>query len=266
MTMLLTLSTRSLMSLLPPHGDGSLNMLRVPEFTSRQLRLRGLNVVASMLAGWSLEQLDQLRDQADKAACPCLVLIEDAPLPLADEDPAKRQQAQERMTTLATAAHRLACNSLAIRCDAPDTDEAFEQLAQEVRQVMPKIERFELTLLIKPSVGLTSTPDRLTELIKRIGGFRIGSMPSFQHAASTDDPIYTLRQLAPYAGAIQATVDGFSESGEHKAYDLVKFVNAVRSVGFANALAIDYTGNGNAVSQIDHAREILEKALEAELE
>ena len=158
-----------------------------------------------------------------------------------------RQQAIDRIGTLALAANRLACNSLGLCFDAPDTDEAFETLALELRQLMPVVERYELSVLVMPMEGLTYAPDRLMEFIKRVGGFRIGAMPSFAHAAETGSLIQTLRKLAPYSGAIQATVDGFTRAGKHSGYDLVVCVTAIRSVGFINTLAIDYTGNGDAV-------------------
>lgn len=266
--MLLTLSTRSLSTLIAPRGDGSLTMLDAPAFAIQKLRLRGLNVVTSMLAGWSFEELDGLRDRADKAGCPCLVLIEDTPMALAAEEPEVRQAARDRLRTLTLAANRLACNWIALRFDAPDTDEAFERLVEEIRSVMPVTERHQLNLLVAPHDGVTYLPDRLIELIKRVGTFRIGAMPSFAHAASTGETVKTLRKLAPYSGAIHATVTESTKNkrGEKNGYDLKECVLAIRSVGFPNTLAIDYTGNGNALTQIDRAREILQEAIEIELE
>lgn len=262
--MLLTLSTRSLARLLNSEGESSLTLFDVPGFAIRQLLLHGLNVPASILAGWSQRDLDRLRDQADKAACPCLVLVEDKPLRCADRDPAVRDAATDRIRRLAAAAHRLGCNALALPCAAPDTDAAFDALAGELRAVMSTVERLELNVLLVPAEGLTGSPDRLTEVIKRIGGFRIGSLPSFQHAASTGDPLDALRKLAPYAGSIHATVQGFDKKGKHLGYDLAECVAAVRSVGFVNTLAIDYVGDGDPVEPIEQARGILQAAIEAE--
>lgn len=261
--MLLTLSTRSLARKVAANGDG-FSMLEVPEFTMRQLKLRGLNVTASMLSGWSLEQLDRLRDRADKAACPCLVLIEDTPLPLAHSNEKKRASAVERVNRLGTAAHRLGCNALALMCDAKDTDEQFEIAADQIRDAMRSVERLELNVLLIPNEGLTQSPDRLTELIKRIGGFRIGSLPTFAHAASTGDPVEALRKLAPYAGAVHASVEKFGKGGAHAGYDLGECVHAIRSVGFVNTLAIDYLGTADPIANIEKAREQLEAAIEAE--
>jgi sugar phosphate isomerase/epimerase len=268
--MLLTLSTRSFarhFASAPPadeNGTAPANMLDMPDFAITHLQLRGMNVPASMLSGWSLQELDRFRDRADKAGCPCLVLIEDQPLPFADADDERREGAADRVRRLAAAAHRLGCNALAITFEGPDSDEAFETVAVEVKSVMPHVERLELNVLLAPHDGLTHDPDRLTDLIKRIGGFRIGSLPSFGHAAKTGDVIGTLRKLAPYAGAVHATVDGFTKGGAHRDYDLAECVSAIRSVGFVNTLAIDYLGSGDPVDHIEKARVILQEAIEAE--
>ena len=262
--MLLTLAARSLRKLVSDNGRGSLTLLDVPDFSIRELQLRGINVPSSMLAGWSLEDLDRLRDLGDKAGCPCLVLIEDRALPLWGPDPDVIDASTERVQRLAVGANRLGCNALAVRCEAPDTDDAFDQTAAELKAVMPAVERMELNLLIAPHEGLTERPDRLTELLKRIGGFRIGSLPDFGHAAASGDLVNALRKLAPYAGAVHATVQGFDEAGAHRNYDLAEGVAAIRSVGFLNTLAIDYVGDGEPVDEIERARDILLHAIEGD--
>jgi sugar phosphate isomerase/epimerase len=261
--MLLTLAARSLRTLVSANGGESLSLLDVPDFSIGKLQLRGVNVPSSMLAGWSLEDLDHLRDRGDKAGCPCLVLIEDTPLPFTGADDAIMASG-DRVQRLAVAANRLGCNALAIRCEAPDTEEAFDQTATELKAIMPAVERMELNLLIAPDKGLTEVPDRLTDLLKRIGGFRIGSLPDFGHAAASGDLVDALRKLAPYAGAVHATVQGFDKKGAHQLYDLAKGVAAIRSVGFLNTLAIDYVGDGDAVDDIERARQILQQAIESD--
>lgn len=264
--MLLTLSAGSVRPMIKSNGAASFTMLDVPAFAIKELRLHGLNIPASMLCGWSLEDLDKLRDRADKAACPCLVLIEDTALPLASPDDAKRRAAVQRVQRLAVAANRLGCNAVALKCDAPDTPEAFDLAADEIRALMPAVERLELNVLLSPHQGLTQTTEKLTALIKRVGGFRIGSLPSFAAAAAIGggDPIEGLRKLAPYAGAIHASVEGFNRKGAHKTYDLAACVTAIRSVGFLNTLAIDYAGTENPVPIIERARDVLQAAIDDE--
>lgn len=261
MAMLLTLAARSLRKLVTGNGDG-LSLLEIPGFAVRQLDLRGINVPSSMLAGWNLEDLDRLRDEGDKAGCPCLVLIEDSPLKFTG---GRTGASADRVRRLAVAANRLGCNALAIRCQAPDDDDdVFDETAAEIKAVMPSVERLELNLLIAPHEGLTSTPERLTDLLKRIGGFRIGSLPDFGHAAESGNLVDALRKLVPYAGAVHATVVGFDSKGVHRGFDLAKGVAAIRSVGFLNTLAIDYVGDGDPVKAIGTARAILQAAIDAD--
>jgi sugar phosphate isomerase/epimerase len=261
--MLLTLSTRSFAKTVASDADGSISMLDLPAYAVTHLNLRGLNVAAEMLAGWSLEDLDALRDHADKAACPCLVLVEETPLAISGDDQAV-EAAIERIKRLAAAGNRLGCNALSIRFDATDTDENFERIFANMRLVMPAIERNELNILIAPHEGLTHQPDRLVELLKRIGGFRIGCLPTFAHAAMFDDPRDVLRKLAPYAGAIHATVAGFTKAGKHTGLDLAAGVDAIRSVGFVNTLAIEYIGKDDPATHVEQARVILAQAIEVE--
>lgn len=260
--MLLTLATRTFagQSVPGPTGEvlkrGPDAMYGLPRFAIEHLQLRGLSISASMLSGWGLPELDRLRDQADRVGCPCLVLIEDAPLPFGATTQKRRDSAGERIRRLGAAAHRLGCNSLAIKIEGKDDDVVFERAAAEVKRCMPALERLELNLLLAPAEGLTFQPERLTDLIKKIGGFRIGSLPDFGHAHATGDTVGTLRKLAPFAGAVHATVDTITD-GQHTSWDLRECVEAIESVGFANTLAIDYIGKGDAAAAVETARVLL---------
>lgn len=263
--MLLTLVARSLAHFIveadaaPTEPESPrLTLLDVPDYSIREFELRGLNVPASMLAGWGLTDLDRLRDRADKAGCPCLVLVEDVPLAFGEDDAAVRAASVQRVQALAHAAHRLGCNALAFACAGENTDPVFDRTASEIKAIMPAIERMELNVLLAPNAGLVFQPDRLTDLIKRIGGFRIGSLPNFGHAAETGDTVGTLRKLAPYAQAIHATVGGNGD------LDLAACVEAIRSVGFVNTLAIDFVGKGDPRPAISAASEALRAAIEAD--
>ncbi|MGI9015288.1 MAG: TIM barrel protein [Phycisphaerales bacterium] len=265
--MLLTLAVNSISALLNSRSRNNRALLEVPSMAIDQLQLRGLNIYASSLAGWSIEDLDELRDRADKAACPCLVLVDDAPLDFSKGEGKRYMDAVERTKRLATAANRLGCSSLAVSLNGPDNEDAFEHTAAGVREAMTHIERLEMNVLLQPgATGLTNDPDRLTDLIKRIGGFRIGSLPSFGHAAQTGDVIATLRKLAPYAGAMHATVESFSKAGKHKGYDLAECVQAIKAVGFSNTLAIEWVGKGDPAAGIEQARGILQTAIDDPLE
>jgi sugar phosphate isomerase/epimerase len=267
--MLLTLATEAFInqSIPGPAGTtlpaGREAVLGLPRFAMEQLDLRGLSVSAGMLAGWGLPDLEALRDAADKAACPCLVLVEPEPLAFGHARRPSREKAADRLSRLGTAAHRLGCNSVAIRVAAADDAAIADRAAVGIKEAMASLERLELNLLLSPHEGLTFDPERLTDLIKKVGGFRIGSLPTFEHAHATGDVVGTLRKLAPYAGAVHASVSKPTAKG-HKPWDLAECVEAIRSVGFANTLAIDVVGGGDPAVAVERAGGLLRAALEAE--
>ncbi len=220
------------------------SVFELPEFVATDLQLRGLNLPTDLLKGFGLPEIDKLRDAADRAHCPVLLVSEEPAINFAERGP-NWAKAIERLKRLGLAANRLGCPSIAVRVLAADTDAALEATAAGVKLALKEIDKFDLNLLLAPNEGLTFSAARMTDLIKKIGGFRIGSYPSFEHAFASGDLENTLRKLAPYAPAIAASVRGFDgKTGEHDGYSLEACVDCVRSVGYGNTLAIDFVGRG----------------------
>jgi len=171
---------------------------------------------------------------------------------------------------LAAAANRLGCRDIAVRCLAAATDADFDRTAAGLKVSLHEIDRYDLNLLVIPTEGLTLDSGKLTDLIKKVGGFRIGSLPSFGHAHASGDLEKTLRKLAPYAESIDATVVGFKSDkagGEkHLPFDLKVCVESVRAVGYVNTLALDYVGKGDLTEDLVRARGILEQAVASDEE
>ncbi|MCH2136213.1 MAG: hypothetical protein MK101_06480 [Phycisphaerales bacterium] len=260
MTLLLTLTTGSVQPLLKK-GSRPDDLHTVPALAMDQLQLRGLNVDADQLGGWSARDLDKLRDQADKAACPCLVLVDRTSLRFG-HDEASSMASSDRIKRLAAAADRLGCNGVSVVTDVSATDEsAQERAVTELRAVMNGIESRELNLLLAIGKGLSSKADGLIDLVKRVGGFRIGVLPVY---GDGDDPVEHLRRLAPYAGAVHIRVEGFSPNGGHKGADLAASIQTLKRVGYQNTVAIEFCGASKVESSIETARDILQQAIDAE--
>lgn len=241
-----------------------LQLWDIPAVAMEDLGLRGLSVPATLLAGRSMKDLDRLRDAADKTGCPCLVLRDATPLPFGSDRSGEGDAALDRLQRLATAASHLGCSSLAIACEnRVGDDEAF---AAAVREGVKLVERRELNFLLTPGAGPLATAESVVELIRSVGGFRIGCMPTFGHAVGTSDPEATLRRLAPYASAMLGELDAVKVKRGENADDVVAaWVRAVRQVGFASTLALAAGGRSPA-KRIAEAREHLEQAMAAAVE
>lgn len=212
--MLLTLNTSSLRSLLAPSpgaggGKPALQLLDIPAFARETLGLHGLNVTTDLLKGADRARLAEFRDRADKAACACLLLIETAPQPFADHSDDLGEQAIIRTERVIEAAHILGCNAAAITIAGHDDDEGFSLAVDRLQIAIEAAERRELNLLISPAPGITQRPERVTELIKQVGRFRLMTFPDFQTAFESGDAEAYLKRLTPYAGAVNASLIDF---------------------------------------------------------
>lgn len=258
--MLLILSAVSFQKKLKAAGAKGMALADLPRYARETLGLHGLSIHSGLLAGMDAKAIDRLRDAADKSGCPCLVLTQAEPLPMgANED--ATEASIERMMRVLQVGHMLGCNSTAFRIEAKDTEADLEGASDAVKILLERADRIEMNVLISPHTGLTDTPKKATTLIKKIGGFRIGSMPDFAAAAQAGDPREYLRHLTPYAQAVVAGVQSFSAAGKHEAYDLAACAEAVADVGFEGALAIEHRGKGDPEETILQTREALGAAL-----
>lgn len=296
--MLLTCCVSSISDLLVAKGkrEPKLALDDLPAYVKNELGLNGVNLTTDLLAGAGRPRIERLRERADKAGCACLLLMEQDALKFGAEDPDKAQAAVDRGRRVLQAASLLGCNAASVAIDAPflgddaKDDETVDRVVDHVRMVLERADKLEINLLISPRPGLTQDPTRLTELLKKVGGFRIGTLPDFKAASdwSGDDgdaPSY-LRRLTPYASVVLASTFEFAEPGDdeaddkpgsledladmlmsaepatHSTYDLEPMLEAIGSVGFDGTLAIDYRGGGDGTLGVLQSRDAIEAALE----
>lgn len=212
--MLLTLHTDSVASMLKPGRKGAqpkLALEDLPAFARQTLDMFGLNITTDLLAGATRTQLERLRERADKERCSCLLLIEQDPLELGHESDEIGGAGVERIRRVLKAATVLGCNAIALSVKSEDTDDFLDFTTDRFRQIVETADKLDMNVLIAPHKGLTQKPERVTELIKKIGGFRVGTFPDFKAAVETGDPAAYLRKLVPYAPVLCATTVELTE-------------------------------------------------------
>lgn len=267
--MLLTLTANALRSRISsPKGGGrgrggggadgdKMTVTDLPRFARQELGLFGLNLSTNLLVGADLARLDAIRESADKASCPCLVLSESEVQPFGTLRDEVGDAAVARVIKVVQAAHRLGCNSIGLSISGEDSEEGVDFAIERLRKVMATAERLEVNILLSPAPGMTADPDHLTDMIKKVGGFRIGTFPDFETASRAKDPGQYLRRLTPYAAAITAAMVRMKPGKKpgtftHEPYDVSEYVKIIQAVGYTGTLALDYRGEGDAV---EHLRE-----------
>jgi hypothetical protein len=193
--------------LLPP-GKGKkpqLDLLDLPKYTRETLGLSGVNFSTDLLAGADRARLEAIRERADRSGCACLLLVEMDPQDFGSTNEANVGAATERAIRVVQAAQILGCSAASIKVKASDDDTTLARAAAALKPVVERAEKLDINLLISPHTGLTERPERVTELLKKVGGFRIGTYPDFETAAASKDPAAYLHRLTPYATAVCAT-------------------------------------------------------------
>lgn len=277
--MLLTLHANSLRSMLVgSRGSQHLALGELPGFTRQTLGLHGLMIPTTMLSGLSREELGRLREQSDRAGCALLSIVEDTTLAVGSATENDALGALERLGRILKAGHTIGCSSVVVQIAAQNSDEGIARVVERLKSASELAERLEVTILLRPCKGLTSTPEGATTLIKRVGGFRVGACPDFETAAGTPDPALFMRRLTPYASAAIASTRAFASTEgkspepagheldpeaavEHESYPIEPLMKAMIAVGYDGSLAIDYRGEGDATLGVLRSRSLLERCV-----
>jgi sugar phosphate isomerase/epimerase len=274
--MLLTLSAQCIRSLVgsPPRGKKptTIDLFDLPRYVREDLGLAGLNLSTDLLAGADRSRLEGLRLRADRQGCACLLLVESEPQNFGGSEDVSGTAAA-RLVRVVEAAQILGCSAAAVRIVAPDTDEALAKVAGRLRPAVERAEKLDMNVLVSPHTGLTERPERVTELLKKVGGFRVGTFPDFEAASRSKDASAYLHRLTPYATVVSASTLEFAASGkkagepsveafrsgawEHRPYSLATYVGAIRAVGYDGPLSIEYRGSGDVTMGVRMSRDAL---------
>lgn len=211
--MLLTLNASCLREMIQPSGGQSatLTLDALPRFTREVLGLHGLYVPTALLAGADRRRLEHLREQADKAGCAVLVLIDSNSSPLGE--PGVDESAVERLKRVVEAAAAVGATAITVRVEAADTQPAMDRVILNLKKISKAGEARDINVLMAPGPGLTAQPEKITEIIKKVGGFRIGTYPDLHTATTQKEPPLYLRRLTPYASALCAATFELTEAG-----------------------------------------------------
>ena len=290
--MMYSLNVNSIRSLVKKRGKNALEVVDLPRYTNEHLGLRALNLSTDLLKGMGRSEIEKIRDNGDKVGCTCLMLSEPEPMDIGSPNDNDGDAAIDRMSRVIVAGSVLGCNAVSLSINAKDDDDTFDLVTERMKRVLETADQIDINVLISPIAGLTDDPDRTTELVKAIGGFRIGTLPDFESAHKSGDAAHYLRRLTPYATVVNASTLAFEE-GEpdddvmaaadgltgldalaaeleamdeasapiHVGYELEPMVAAIKAVGFSGNIALDYRGDGDGTLGVLQTKDAIEAAL-----
>ncbi len=186
--------------------------------------------------------LEEFKKRADDHGVRILLIMCDGEGDLGDPEVSKRDMAVENHKRWADAAKFFGCHS--IRVNARSTGEAADQqerIADGLRRLCEHGAKLGLNVLLENHGGLSSDPQWLIPLIRKVGLPNCGTLPDFGNWYGYDR-YQGLEDMMPLARAVSAKSNDFDERGEEIHSDYRRMVGIILKANYHGWLGIEYEG------------------------
>lgn len=211
---------------------------------AHDLGIGGLELVNTFFPSPQYGYLKQLRKRAEDAGVQILLIMCDAEGSMAGPEKASRLLAAKNHHKWVDIAAVLGCHSIRCNTGAQEGDaDALDRCVESFSALLEYADASGVNVLIENHWGLSSDPDWLTELMRRVGHPRFGTLPDFGNIPETTDRYDAVRKMMPYAKAVSAKCYDFDDAtGDETKIDYAKMLGIVEAAGYASWIGIEYEG------------------------
>ena len=218
--------------------------LDLPRICREDFSLDGLEFVSNFFDLPSYQYLRELKRRAGHNGVNLLLIMVDSEGDMSHPDRKERVQAATNHRKWVDIAHYLGCHS--IRCNfsynqVGTPDERVDRAAESFNWLLEYSEGSELNILIENHGGVSSMPDKLVSLMKKVDNPRFGTLPDFGNFTEVDK-YEGVKALMPYARAVSAKCYDFEPDGSHKHFDLGRMMEIVLASGYRGYVGIEFEG------------------------
>jgi sugar phosphate isomerase/epimerase len=141
--------------------------------------------------------------------------------------------------------------------DTKDRD-VLKRVISSFKEVLPYAKKYNVKMALENHGGLTSSPDNILEIIKKVPSPYFGTCPDFGNF-SKDIRYQALQKILPYALHIHAKSYEFNTDGEEKNIDYKKILKILKNNNYQNYLSIEFEGEGDEKEGIKLTKSLIEK-------
>jgi sugar phosphate isomerase/epimerase len=113
--------------------------------------------------------------------------------------------------------------------------DSFASLADYARMV-------GLNVLIENHWGLSSDPDAIVALMKKVGKSNFGTLPDFGNFPQEVDRYEAVKKMMPYAKGVSFKCYDFGADGKETTIDMDRMMKIVAEAGYKGFVGIEYEG------------------------
>ena len=190
--------------------------------------------------------LKELKKRSSDYGLTNVLIMCDGEGELGNPDETKRKQAVENHYKWVDAAKFLGCHS--IRVNAYSTWEQQRDLAADgLARLTEYGSKMKINIIVENHGGLSSNGKWLTEVMKKVGNKRCGTLPDFGNFRLGNNQEYDryvgVTEMMAFAKGVSAKSHDFDDKGDETHTDYYKMMKIVGDAGYTGFVGIEYEGS-----------------------
>lgn len=227
-------------------GAGKITNLDFPVIARREFDIRAVEFVDQFFADKSKDQgyLTDLKKRADGEGVYCHLIMIDTTGPLGAADKNARQQSVDKTKAWIDAAKFLGCKMVRVNAYGdgnPSPDELRARVAESCAALADHAAQAGLDVVIENHGGLSSNAEWLVSLMKAVNKPNFGTLPDFGNFDEGQNPYDSVELMMPYAKAVSAKAETFSDFGMITDTDFFRMLRIVRDAGYRGWVGVEST-------------------------
>jgi sugar phosphate isomerase/epimerase len=223
---------------------GEVDQLGMVALTA-ELGFSGLELVNTFFPSPQYSYIKKLRSAASEAGIEIPLIMCDGEGDMASPDAGERRVAVRMHRKWLEVGSLLGCHSIRANARGGGEDEpepALERAAESFSALCDYAAELGLNVLIENHWGLSSQPDWLMELQRRVGRSNFGTLPDFGNFPPEVDRYDAIEKMLPRARAVSAKCYDFDEHGNERRIDFPRILDLVKHSGYQGYVGVEYEG------------------------
>ena len=192
--------------------------------------------------------LKELKKRSSDYGLTNVLIMCDGEGELGNPDEAKRKQAVENHYKWVDAAKFLGCHSIRVNAYSTGTWEQQRDLAADgLARLTEYGSKMKINIIVENHGGLSSNGKWLTEVMKKVGNKRCGTLPDFGNFRLGNNQEYDrylgVTEMMAFAKGVSAKSHDFDDKGDETHTDYYKMMKIVGDAGYTGFVGIEYEGS-----------------------
>ena len=192
--------------------------------------------------------LTDLKKRASDHGLKNVLIMIDGEGQLGHPEESKRIEAVNNHHKWVDAAKFLGCHSIRVNAYSTGSwDEQRDRAADGLARLTEYGNKQRINIIVENHGGLSSNGKWLSEVMRKVGQKRCGTLPDFGNFRLGPNEEYDryqgVAEMMPFAKGVSAKSHDFNEAGDEIHTDYVRMMKIVKEAGYAGFVGIEYEGS-----------------------